>query len=478
MPSLIGLAVIDMGFRAVGGIMGLLNLIKEDETYKYISLKEAINLLAEKTTSNIYEVAVYLLNKSVESYIDCYIRGIDHKIHVSSAGRYDGSGWNGENYAFDILKRIIKNGDGQAPSSIHNFSTYNKECEEVFWNRTDFFNLDGIKSLNLLGSEEVTKDRQQLYIWDQKYLTIQENDVPHFELFEDQFIYGFEFGIINESEIPHELWDYEEQTKKYPLYYKNDTFTATEAACLISGYDPTLIGHKANKVVWRKENPVFDKAINFIYSAVRGDLFEEVSSGLFIIKSAQLKDFLKSKKIVIEGFNDVEEDSFRNDEIIYVDNNDLEMLIKENEQLHDNLAKFEEIRMIALNAQNEVVSLTEENQELERNVSNLKNALLWIEHEKYELEAEVKILQEKIEKEGQINQIDKCDQLIHPSLNKNTASFAPELLIAIEAWEAKYLHNEYPYQEHTPAITNILKKRNITQVNLVKRICAITNPKK
>lgn len=63
---------------------------------------------------------------------------------------------------------------------------------------------------------------------------------------------------------------------------------------------------------------------------------------------------------------------------------------------------------------------------------------------------------------------------IHPA-HKN---YAPELLLAVQAWEAKYLENEYPHQEHTPAITNILKNKKVTQVNLVKRICAITNPKK
>lgn len=67
---------------------------------------------------------------------------------------------------------------------------------------------------------------------------------------------------------------------------------------------------------------------------------------------------------------------------------------------------------------------------------------------------------------------------IHPSLDPAYKNHAPELLIAMEAWEAKYLKNEYPHHEHTPAITNFLKNKNITQVNLVKRICAITNPKK
>ena len=67
---------------------------------------------------------------------------------------------------------------------------------------------------------------------------------------------------------------------------------------------------------------------------------------------------------------------------------------------------------------------------------------------------------------------------IHPSFDPMHKNHAPELLIAIEAWEAKYLNNEYPHHEHTPAITRILENKNIKQVNLVKRICAITNPKK
>ena len=54
--------------------MGLLNLIKEDESLKFISLKEAINLLAEKTNSNIYEVATYLLNKNVPAQLDSHAR--------------------------------------------------------------------------------------------------------------------------------------------------------------------------------------------------------------------------------------------------------------------------------------------------------------------------------------------------------------------------------------------------------------------
>lgn len=73
---------------------------------------------------------------------------------------------------------------------------------------------------------------------------------------------------------------------------------------------------------------------------------------------------------------------------------------------------------------------------------------------------------------------DTPQQSIHPAIDQKHPKHAPELLLAIQAWEAKYLNNEYPHQEHTPAITNILKNLAVTQTNLVKRICAITNPKK
>ena len=84
-----------------------------------------------------------------------------------------------------------------------------------------------------------------------------------------------------------------------------------------------------------------------------------------------------------------------------------------------------------------------------------------------------------LEKDEIIKKLKKSQahQDIHPSLDPDNPSHAPELLVAIEVWEKKYQNNEYPHMEHTPAITNILKNKGITQTNLVKRICAITNIK-
>ncbi|PVZ90354.1 hypothetical protein C9426_02995 [Serratia sp. S1B] len=65
----------------------------------------------------------------------------------------------------------------------------------------------------------------------------------------------------------------------------------------------------------------------------------------------------------------------------------------------------------------------------------------------------------------------------HPSLDQEDNNYAPELLLAIQAWESKYISNEYPHMEHTPAIKAFLTKTGYTGVRLQERIAAITNPK-
>lgn len=66
----------------------------------------------------------------------------------------------------------------------------------------------------------------------------------------------------------------------------------------------------------------------------------------------------------------------------------------------------------------------------------------------------------------------------HPSLDAKNPNHAPELLLAIQVWEDLYIHNQYPHHEHTPAIKNILKKKGYSNLRLLDRISAITNPNK
>jgi hypothetical protein len=90
----------------------------------------------------------------------------------------------------------------------------------------------------------------------------------------------------------------------------------------------------------------------------------------------------------------------------------------------------------------------------------------------------VKLKQTQISQESDIESNNTNMGYYHPSLDPNHPQHAPELLLATQVWQAKYLNNEYSHHKHTPAITNILKQRGVTEVNRVKRICAITNPKK
>ena len=178
--------------------MGLLDLIKEDQSSEYISLKEAIDLIAVVTKSNIYEVATYLLNKNVESTLYSYARDINYKLKISRPP--NDLHWIGENYAFQALTDIAEDNKDFSPSSISAWSRYAKTCEETFWNRKDFFNLECIKILNLPDSNALKLNKQQLHIWDKNNIDFQYNDVGYEENTDNN---NFQSESINlEVEMP------------------------------------------------------------------------------------------------------------------------------------------------------------------------------------------------------------------------------------------------------------------------------------
>lgn len=72
----------------------------------------------------------------------------------------------------------------------------------------------------------------------------------------------------------------------------------------------------------------------------------------------------------------------------------------------------------------------------------------------------------------------KFGTITHPALDPTNSNHAPELLLAVQVWEGKYINNEYPHQEHTPAIETILKNKGVGNSRLRARLAAITNPKK
>jgi len=67
----------------------------------------------------------------------------------------------------------------------------------------------------------------------------------------------------------------------------------------------------------------------------------------------------------------------------------------------------------------------------------------------------------------------------HPSINPTHPHFAPELELAIKVWEKKYLENySTKYEDHSPAIKQILEEMGYTNNRLIQRITVITNNKK
>ena len=91
-----------------------------------------------------------------------------------------------------------------------------------------------------------------------------------------------------------------------------------------------------------------------------------------------------------------------------------------------------------------------------------------------------KLKEDILKKDTLITELElfKSGTITHPSVDPDDRNHAPELLLAVEAWEAKYIEGKYPHHEHTPAIKLFLKDKGVKNERLATRISAITNPRK
>ena len=413
----------------------ILDLIKTDESLEFISLKEAINLLARKTNSSTFGIATYLLNKKVHILLDSHARQNNYEIEATSSA-IDQEPWWGENDCFFWLNYIAENGKQYPSFSIGDNSKYNKGCQQSFWKREEFFDLECIRSLNLFSTGEWnTLFQKQQYIWDAHYLNILKNDVP--DLIEiDSDIYLNE-SIIFEEELIHQ------KEKKHPLFFKNNTFTPQEVACLISSYHPNQVGNNWNKIDWLNSNPEFEEALDFTFSAVRGRLFEEVDVDIFVISSDELKTFLNSKEIIIDGFNDKEFEN-PNNENLY-----------ENTQLKNTIANLE------LDVAIEKITVKELNEKIQ------------------------KLKVELLEKDQKIKELElspqKDDKDLMNLIFDETATdrYAPDLANSIKLWKYLYIDNQEIKGKHSYRANHWIKQNTSYQQESsveVKRLREVTSP--
>lgn len=407
-PNLIGLAISLGPWEATVQLSDpILDIIKTDESLEFISLKEAINLLATKTKSTTFGVATYLLNQKVHSVLHGYYRSIDYEIHISSYPSYKGCGWVGENYAFQWLQYITENEKHLKKFRVSNADKYNNGCEEALWKRVDFFNLECIKNFYLSEEKEwnVLFKKQQ-YIWDGNYLSTQLSDNSHpLDIDENQYL-SCSFSIEN-ANYPEKRWMDEsfKQIKSYPLFFKHKTFSPHEAACLMAGYNPIETQWDHRNVNWLKDNSKYEEASNFIYSVVKTDLFEEHSRGESFITSENLKALLTESGHFIDGFNDQDFANTSNENLA------------ENTQLKKTIANLE------LDVVIEQVTVKELNAEIEK----LKTELL----EKEQKIKELELLHKQ-------NDTDLMSLIFDKSA---TDRYAPDLVLSIKLWEHIYITN-------------------------------------
>lgn len=214
--------------------MGLLDFINTDESYEYISLKEAIIFLKEKTNSTIQEVAIYLLNKGVPSDLACHTKGSDYKIKETSGKHFSYGMFRpyGRNWAFEYLTNISESYSCATWAELKNYNPLWEDwgiplnndnvalLEKTYWYRQAFLNLEPIKSLNLFDENLPELNPDLIPIWDENYLNILNADNP------DSKETGFDTFV--DDNFLYTTYDESNKPKKLPLYFKNNTFTPNQ----------------------------------------------------------------------------------------------------------------------------------------------------------------------------------------------------------------------------------------------------------
>lgn len=376
-PNSIGLTVL-LGklWEAYMGL--LLDLINEDQSLEYISLKEAINLIAEKTKSNIYEVSTYLLNRNIESILCSYTRGIDYKLNVSSSPEGNII-WIGENSAFKALIDIAKEDKNSSPISISSSSKYAKNCEETFWRRKEFFNLESIKILELLDSTAFNLNKQQT---NDAFSAEEENDdflnesinlkakIPSpLEIDKsEQYKNGGHIIIDDEDKKLAYEDNYRRKFKsiRWSYWFEKPTIACHEAVLLSLGLDPEIIYYPQRK--WATElkgsdrHALEERILNFEQLIGKGKLFESSTEGDLKtpVSLKKLAKYLHKRKAKIpqqlfEYINKNIEINSQSAAPYTVEQ--YGELLRENEQLKEKIKKLESLNSSSIPAEVETNNL-------------------------------------------------------------------------------------------------------------------------
>lgn len=132
-------------------------------------------------------------------------------------------------------------------------------------------------------------------IWDANYLNLQLNDYPDSAIIDIDLSFYEPGNLDSESEQTHT------ETKEIPLFYLNDTLTVIEASCIISGDNPAeIIAIQDNQTLLASYER-FINAKSLVDSAIKLRTLTKYTD--IDILTYEFKTFLKSRKIIVDGFN-------------------------------------------------------------------------------------------------------------------------------------------------------------------------------
>ncbi len=294
-------------------------------------------------------------------------------------------------------------------------------------------------------------------------------DFKNYVWFKDDFFYQFErFTEINLEKSEQRDKFHENKTldesKSFPLYFKNKIFSVHEASCLMTGYNPVSTSRCSNKISWLEQHPEYEEAFDFIYSAVKSGFFGEFGNEDPYLDVNRLKEFFSDSGIYIEGFNkNIETQNDINFGNYIVKQVKLEDYQRENEELAIKINKLEQ------KLQQEVLQselLQSDYQSSQTQIRNLKSIISEKDKTIQKLKDDVQNENGKVfclsmdlnDAKNDFQQLklkyedseaNLLTSIPSPTLNildqifdgSATERYAPDLVLSIKLWESIYINN-------------------------------------
>lgn len=232
-------------------------------------------------------------------------------------------------------------------------------------------------------------------------------------------------------------------------FFKHDVFDGFEVACLISGYNPNkLTIDLTRSTTWRKENPKFVEALNLVMSVdiEKSGFWQQCDANFYecehTIKNEDLKTYLASKNIFIDGFND----NLSVQELIGFGQPSIQQIEPNIESLNAEITQLREL----------IVEKNDEIDKLKKDFEKENQSCFDLFLDKASLEKENAELKEKI-KDLENDQSKKIDLLALILDETQTDRYAPDLAYSINFWLDAYINNPKVDSHNNKANTWIKK---------------------